>query len=337
MSVTPTTRLKVWAEAASHCAFPECGKHLLETEAAGADGSLIGEVAHIVSPVPGGPRFDDPLDATQRDQLENLILLCQPHHKIVDDHPDRYPVAALRAMKANHKHWVEGLPSPTVVSHQIYAEILERWEDLADLANWHGWTFGVFSGDTPTMSHECYGRLDEVRRWLFALGFPDAFPALRAAFENFHRVPHDALDSFHEHAEFSTYGTWRTDRFYRILEWNPKRYDQLLGEYKFHVALVEDLFLELTRAGNLICSRVREYISPTYRAADGVLTVESGPYFSRADGIMSKLHRAEYSPEERSLAHPYPGLLQFRIDRSTRDCFAGRGMGPEDEEGHHEE
>ena len=337
MSVTPTTRLKVWAEAASFCAFTGCGKHLLETDAAGPDGSLIGEVAHIVSPVSGGPRFDDPLDAALRDQFENLMLLCQPHHKIVDDHPDRYPVAALRAMKDHHRGWAAGLRSPTVVALQIYAEILERWEEQADLSGWHGWISDLFAASIPSMSNERHRQLESLRLWLFALELPGEFPAVRAAFDNFRRVLGDALTVFNQHAELSIGGdTWRTERFYKIREWNPKRYEQLAAEYNYHVALVEDLFLELTRAGNLIFSRVRENFSPTFRVADGLLTVESGPYFSRTDGVINKLHRPVYTAEERSLDLPYPGLQQFRIYRTTRDYSFGRGMGPEDEEGHYE-
>ena len=44
-----------------------------------------------------------------------------------------------------------------------------------------------------------------------------------------------------------------TERFYRIREWDPERYTLLADRYGFHVELVQDLILELTRAANYVC------------------------------------------------------------------------------------
>ena len=48
-----------------------------------------------------------------------------------------------------------------------------------------------------------------------------------------------------------------TRKFYKITEWGEERYRFLLRQYEYHVGLVSDLMLELTRAANLICDEVR--------------------------------------------------------------------------------
>jgi len=38
---------------------------------------------------------------------ENLILLCNIHHQLVDAQPETYPVERLQAIKRDHEHWVQ--------------------------------------------------------------------------------------------------------------------------------------------------------------------------------------------------------------------------------------
>jgi hypothetical protein len=49
------------------------------------------------------------------DTLDNLILLCRVHHKVIDDQPATYTVASLQRMKVAHEQWVAetlGQPAP---------------------------------------------------------------------------------------------------------------------------------------------------------------------------------------------------------------------------------
>ncbi len=66
-----------------------------------------------------------------------------------------------------------------------------------------------------------------------------------------------------------------TEQFYRSENYNPD-YRQQVDAYESHVYLLQDLILELTRAANYICDRVRQFIDPTYRLREGVLIVQSG-------------------------------------------------------------
>jgi hypothetical protein len=40
------------------------------------------------------------------DSLNNLLLLCRVHHKLVDDQPETFTADALRQLKSNHEKWV---------------------------------------------------------------------------------------------------------------------------------------------------------------------------------------------------------------------------------------
>src|SRR4051794_27078001 len=104
MSISLRTRKMLWARSANRCAFQECREALIH-DVEGRSASIIGEEAHIVARESDGPRGSDSLAPELRDEYENLILLCSKHHKIVDDHPDLYPVSALRQMKLDHIAW----------------------------------------------------------------------------------------------------------------------------------------------------------------------------------------------------------------------------------------
>src|ERR1700730_9758550 len=89
------------------CAFANCQPVL--TVPGGPPDRLvvIGEMAHIVGDKLGGPRGNSPLSDKERDRYENLILLCNTHHQLVDSQPDGFTAERLQAMKEDHERWVE--------------------------------------------------------------------------------------------------------------------------------------------------------------------------------------------------------------------------------------
>ncbi len=62
---------------------------------------MVSEIAHVVSRKPDGPRGNHTLPLDARDRYDNLILLCEEHHKIVDANPEAYPVERLRVYPEN--------------------------------------------------------------------------------------------------------------------------------------------------------------------------------------------------------------------------------------------
>jgi len=63
----------------------------------------VGEVCHIKGEKPTAPRHDATQDNETRHGFDNLILLCNVHHKIIDGNEDDYPVPVLLQMKCEHE------------------------------------------------------------------------------------------------------------------------------------------------------------------------------------------------------------------------------------------
>lgn len=97
------------------CAFPGCGKRLIEPGTETDDAAILAEMAHIVGDSHQGPRGDSAMSDEDRDKHTNLLLVCGDHHKLIDDRPRTYSVAVLRQMKADHEGRIRRAVSPTVV------------------------------------------------------------------------------------------------------------------------------------------------------------------------------------------------------------------------------
>ena len=223
------------------------------------DESLVGEACHIVAQSSDGPRGDSPLSPEQRDKYGNLILLCNIHHKQVDDQPNTFTVPELQRLKNAHETWVRQSLTTYDPAKQrddeIYADYITEWETRSFLSEWMSWSANVLSG-LPTLKKAIVASLSDLSPWLLGRIWPHRYPELEDSFLNFRLVLQDFLRTFFEHATLHNDEMWITDKFYQILEWNPERYEQLSKQYDYHVGMVDDLMLELTRAGNLICDRV---------------------------------------------------------------------------------
>jgi len=104
--VSTKTHKMLWGRAASRCAFPECKRELVIDGNAVDDASLVGQECHIIAKEPEGPRGQSDLSSKKRDDYDNLILLCNIHHKHIDDQPNTYTVESLRHLKQAHEQWV---------------------------------------------------------------------------------------------------------------------------------------------------------------------------------------------------------------------------------------
>jgi len=62
---------------------------------------MTGQIAHIHGRK--GPRFHAALTTEEVRDYSNLVVLCQPHHKLVDDHPSEWSADQLREMKYAHE------------------------------------------------------------------------------------------------------------------------------------------------------------------------------------------------------------------------------------------
>jgi len=308
--------------------MPECRKILVMDATETDDESLIGEECHIIARKKDGPRGKSELSTEQRDKYNNLLLLCRNHHKVIDDQPSEYSVEKLHSIKDQHEKWVreslEEYDSAKQRDEEIYAEYIEKWIDKAGIDKWEDWSFYALSHGQPRLHVEFETKLQEVSTWIFSRIWPKRYLDLEQAFENYRVITQDFLAVFHQYSTKAE-DCFCTEKFYKIPEWNEERYKMLVIMYEFHVNLVEDLMLELTRAANYICDKIRKYIDPSFRLEEGLILVVGGPYLD----FSMKHYRVEYRGEQRSI-FPYPGLEQFKIDRETRDIHFGVGIDTND-------
>lgn len=84
------------------CYFPGCSTPVISVE----DGHpIVGvEIAHIRGAKPKAARYDPTMTDADRAAYANLILLCVPHHKLVDRiEPEKYSVEMLSGWKAENE------------------------------------------------------------------------------------------------------------------------------------------------------------------------------------------------------------------------------------------
>jgi hypothetical protein len=328
MSILLKTHKLLWGTSGSICA--RCGRRVIEDATLTDDPSIVGEEAHIVSAKEDGPRYNDPLPMEKRDLYENLLVLCCTCHKIVDDQVNEYPADRLREMKQRHEADVKATLGDGDLTKQrddlLYAEYVDYWARAVELDEWRGWSYGFLSGDAPEIYAQLDRQLNELQTWLLSRVWPKRYPELEDAFCNFRWVLQDLQLTFHRHCDrvLEDGSLLRTRKFYRSDGWLPeKQYKQLLARYEFHVDLLQDLMLELTRAANYICDWVRQCISPSFRLAEGRVLAQTGP----GPDFRERTLVSQYHGKERVIM-PYPGLHSFLMLRESRDFHMGRGEQP---------
>lgn len=114
MTITLKSVKILWSSAAGICSFPKCGQRLTFPEAEGFAPYTLGEMAHICGDKPGSNRHDPEQSAQERDDYQNLILLCPTHHGLIDrpENEARFPVVWLHQIKAEHETSVQDRLGP---------------------------------------------------------------------------------------------------------------------------------------------------------------------------------------------------------------------------------
>lgn len=84
------------------CYFPECPTPVIVF--VGDEPVSNVDIAHIRGANPGSPRYDSKMTDEDRRAFSNVILLCKPHHEIVDKrHPEKYPAETLAEWKSQRE------------------------------------------------------------------------------------------------------------------------------------------------------------------------------------------------------------------------------------------
>src|SRR4051812_7167131 len=103
-TISDTTTLRLWVQAGGRCEYHGCNQYLLEDDLTTYTLNLA-ERAHIVGATDAqrSPRGDDVLPLADRNEADNLMLLCRDHHRVIDRLPREHGVDGLRRMKRGHE------------------------------------------------------------------------------------------------------------------------------------------------------------------------------------------------------------------------------------------
>jgi hypothetical protein len=128
MPVKKQTLSLLWASSCGICAFPECEQELVCSETK----DIIGHICHIVAQKPTGPRGNNSYTYEEINHIDNLILLCPTHHRIVDTDTEKYSIECLKDMKAKHISNMKtllhtGMPWKLNISQFYYLKSARYW------------------------------------------------------------------------------------------------------------------------------------------------------------------------------------------------------------------
>lgn len=96
-----STQKRLFALSGNQCAEPECAKSLIARD----EKSIIAKICHIEAANENGARYRAEMNDNERRHFDNLILLCDECHTIIDnkENEQKYPVALLKEWKKNHE------------------------------------------------------------------------------------------------------------------------------------------------------------------------------------------------------------------------------------------
>ena len=96
----------LWAKSAGMCEYPGCQERLYFDNTS-ASRSNFAYVAHIVASSPDGPRGDKNRSYELSDKFDNLLLLCNKHHSLIDGDTKKYTESTLIRMKEKHEKLID--------------------------------------------------------------------------------------------------------------------------------------------------------------------------------------------------------------------------------------
>lgn len=120
-SVKVDVRTRLWGKAGGRCQYEGCNKPLWRDALTKAEFNSS-YIAHIVADEPGGPRGDKVRSAQLKNDISNLMLLCDVHHRLVDKGDvDGHSEDRLLGMKERHEQRIEllGGLAPEKRSHVV--------------------------------------------------------------------------------------------------------------------------------------------------------------------------------------------------------------------------
>ncbi|WP_418185535.1 HNH endonuclease [Aliarcobacter vitoriensis] len=332
MGITSKTRKMLWGKSGNRCAMPDCKKELVVNISEINNHSIIGEECHIIAQSPDGPRGNKNFDINKIDDYDNLILMCGDHHTIIDDKSNLalFTVEKLQNMKKEHENWVFSKftfeDKKKLDDDLFYSEYIDNWTKFIYLNHWKEWTYYLLNTDSPSLYLEVNNSLELLNEYNFTRFWPQRYIELENSFFNFDLILKDFITQFHRHS-IHLHSYYNTEKFHKK-EWHEDQrvFNKLYEEYQFHVLLVQDLVLELTRAVNYICDLIRRDIDPRFRIQEGKVIVQTRDFLDENIQLCAQILYPTYGFKQL-----YRGLKNFKMDRIIRDFYFGIGNSPKDE------
>lgn len=134
----PSTIRRLDTLSGNECAHPNCTKKLIAEDGI----SIISKICHIAAASKEGPRYDVNMTDDERRGFDNLILLCDEHHVIIDNkvNESKYPTSLLKEWKQNHeKKILEFISSKNLLTknplalNKVINVIGSKMNDILDL------------------------------------------------------------------------------------------------------------------------------------------------------------------------------------------------------------
>jgi hypothetical protein len=91
----------IWARSAGRCQYAGCNASLIGDDISGASNANKAYIGHIIADSKDGPRGHPVLSPQLAHDPDNLMLVCDAHHRVFDrEMLAEHPVEVLRAMSS---------------------------------------------------------------------------------------------------------------------------------------------------------------------------------------------------------------------------------------------
>jgi len=110
----------LWAISGGRCEYAGCNK-VLHTDILTNKKCNSAYIAHIVADEPNGPRGDATRSKLLANDIRNIMLLCDTHHRMVDADEVTYSESYLLAMKQQHEERIRRI---TEIAPNMSSEII---------------------------------------------------------------------------------------------------------------------------------------------------------------------------------------------------------------------
>lgn len=127
-----TTIKRLFMQSGGQCAFPNCTRKMIAEDGK----TVVGEIAHIQAANKNGARYYPLISDEERADFPNLMLLCDEHHKMIDNKENEniYTIELLKKWKAEHE--AKNEKDPFQVSDEVIKQITNKLEEyLQDFAD----------------------------------------------------------------------------------------------------------------------------------------------------------------------------------------------------------